>query len=101
MYVVCKTQEDNIIKAFRFQNFWCNHTDFCSVVRNWWKMDFVGDPFLELHAKLKSVKRGLRKWSKKEYGNIFVKKATMEDILGANEKQFELDPTSENRAQLY
>lgn len=61
----------------------------------------MGDPLLELHAKLKNVKKGLRDWSKVEFGNIFIKNATMEDILSVKETQFELDPTPENRAQLH
>lgn len=61
----------------------------------------MGDPFLELHAKLKKVKNGLRDWSREEFGNNFIKKVTLEDILSVKEMQFEMDPTPNNRAQLY
>lgn len=45
----------------------------------------MGDPFLELHMKFKKVKKGFREWSKVEFGNIFIKNATVEDILSVKE----------------
>lgn len=101
LHLVCKSQEDNIIRAFRYQNFWSKHKDFISMVKRYWVTDFMGDLFLELNAKLKKVKKGLREWSKEEFGNIFIKKATIEDILSVKELQFEIDLTPENRAQLH
>lgn len=64
-------------------------------------MDFFDDLFLELHAKLKNVKKGLMEYSRDEFGNIFIKKATMEDILSVKKTQFELDLKLKNRAQLH
>lgn len=54
-------------------------------MRRNWDVDFVKDFFLELHVKLKKVKKGLRDWSREEFGNIFIKKATLEDILCVKE----------------
>lgn len=65
-----------------------------------WAVDFEGSPFMELLTKLKKVKRALEEWSKIEYGNIFITKATMEDIISVKETQLELDPSPENRIQL-
>ncbi|WMV51732.1 hypothetical protein MTR67_045117 [Solanum verrucosum] len=60
-----------------------------------------GSPFLELHVKMKKVKKALVEWSKVEYGNIFVQIATLDDVLLVKEAQFELLPSLENRAELF
>ncbi|XP_049394714.1 uncharacterized protein LOC125859004 [Solanum stenotomum] len=65
------------------------------------RQDFTGSPFLELHVKMKKVKKALVEWSKVEYGNIFVQIATLEDVLLVKEAQFELLPSPENRAELF
>lgn len=62
--------------------------------------DFYESAFMMLKAKLRKVKRALAGWSKSTYGNIFVKKATIEDIITTEEVQFELDLSPKNRAQL-
>lgn len=38
--------------------------------------------------------------SREEFGNIFIKKAMLEDIIQVKEAQLEIDPKLENRAQL-
>lgn len=63
--------------------------------------DFIGSFFLETQAKLKRVKKALVDWSKSEFGNIFVKKATLQDVISVKETQFKLNPSPENRAQLH
>lgn len=55
---------------------------------------------MELHVKLKRVKRALVECSKIEFGNIIIKKATMNDIIYVKETQFELDPSPKNRSHL-
>lgn len=49
---------------------------------------------------MKNVKRALSEWSRKEFGNIFIQHTTLEDIIKVKEQQLELDPSSENRADL-
>lgn len=55
---------------------------------------------MEFHAKLKKVKRALMQWSKKTYGNLFERVATLEDVIGVRESQFEINPTKENNMKL-
>lgn len=52
-------------------------------------MDFLGEPY-----------RALRMWSKEAYGNIFIEKATLEDIIKAKEAAYEIDLSPSNRAEL-
>lgn len=55
---------------------------------------------MELHAKMKRVKRALVVWSKDEFRNIFIEKTTLEDIIQVKEAQLEVDPSPENRVEL-
>lgn len=75
------SEADNVVKSFRFQNFWCTHQGFEEVVMENLKADFVGEPFLVLYAKLKRVKKALMAWNKERVDNIFIHKATLEDII--------------------
>lgn len=65
-----------------------------------WKIDFVGDPFVEFHAKLKRVKKALATWSKAAFGYVFKEVATLEDQVIAKEAQIEVFPTAKNSAEL-
>lgn len=65
-----------------------------------WKIDFVGDPFIEFHAKLKSVKLALIKWSRATFGNIFQKTSTLEVKIRVREIQLEINATMEKRKEL-
>lgn len=49
---------------------------------------------MEFHAKLKKVKDVLIRWSKSEYGNIFIQRAILEDIIKVKEDQLEVKPLS-------
>lgn len=66
----------------------------------YWKADFVGNPFLEVQAKMKSVRKALAVWSREAYGDIFQKVATLEDSIRVKDTQFELQPFQENREEL-
>lgn len=62
--------------------------------------DFTGSPFFVVQAKLRRVKKALLEGSKAEFGNIFVKKATLQDVITIKEIKFDLDPSPENRTQV-
>lgn len=99
--LTCNSEVTHITKSFKFLNFWCSHKGLMEVVEKCWQDDFMGSPFLMLHAKLKKVKSALVIWSKQEFGNIFNQIATLEDIVKVKEAQFEIISTSENRAELH
>ncbi|XP_070047248.1 uncharacterized protein [Nicotiana tomentosiformis] len=64
-------QVTNLVKLFKFLNFWTKHATFMDVVRQNWNVDFIGDPFLMFKHKLKKVKIALSKWSRDTFGDIF------------------------------
>lgn len=76
------------------------HPQFKEVVDKNWQVDFCGSPFIIYQAKIKKVKTALAKWSKETFGDLFKKIATLEDVIKANEAQFEIFPSKQNRAKL-
>lgn len=63
-------------------------------------MDILGDPSMELHAKLKRMKGALMIWSKETYGTIFNQRSTLEYIIKIKEATMKTDLPLENRANL-
>lgn len=51
------TTREEVIKSFRFLNFWVKEQSFLEVIQNHWIADFEGDPFSIFHHKLKRLKR--------------------------------------------
>lgn len=98
--VICHTDEDSIVKPFRFLNFWCKHNNFLEMVKKNWQVDFLGEPFMVLYTKLSRVKKALRMWSNEAFGNIFTQRATLEDIITDKKAAFEIDPSPINKAEL-
>lgn len=83
--LICDTEVTEIVKPFIHQN---------------WIADFSGDPFLVLNAKLTKTKKALALWNRECFGNIFIQRATLEDIVKAKETALEIYPTAENRTEL-
>ncbi|WMV18188.1 hypothetical protein MTR67_011573 [Solanum verrucosum] len=100
LHMSCNTDEVPINKPFRFMNFWSKHQQFKKIVEDSWKIDFAGNPFLELHAKMKNVKKALSTWSREVFGNVFQQIATLEDIIKVREAQLQIHPSADNRAAL-
>ncbi|XP_075091900.1 uncharacterized protein LOC142172042 [Nicotiana tabacum] len=100
LLMTCGEQTTNFVKPFRFLNFWTKHDTFMDVVRQNWKTDFIGDPFLLLNQNIKRVKAALSKWSRELFGDIFKQLAILEDIVRVEEMLFEEEPTTENRIVL-
>lgn len=100
LQLICNTEGILTKKPSWFLNFWTKYKQFKEVVRQHWVVDFVGSPFIEVQAKLKSVRKALAEWSKQTYGNIFKKVATLEDVINAKEAQFEVLPSPNNKEEL-
>lgn len=95
------TTNENIIKSFRFLDFWLPEDSFMQVVRQHWKADFHANSFSMFHYKLKRLKKALTKWSKETFGNIFQEIATLKDVIKVAELQFETEPNAANREKLH
>lgn len=73
---------------------------FKSMVKKNWKIDFVGDPLIEFHTKLKGVKNARAIQSKVTFGNVFQKIVTLEDDIKVKKIQMKINVTMENREEL-
>ncbi|XP_075082595.1 uncharacterized protein LOC142166874 [Nicotiana tabacum] len=71
-----------------------------SVQENWLTHS-VGNPFIMFQNKLKNVKKALADWSKETFGYIFKQIAALEDVIKVHEVEFELNPTTQNKAKLH
>ncbi|XP_070007763.1 uncharacterized protein [Nicotiana sylvestris] len=80
MLLKCREDVAPVKKAFRFLNFWTKHPTFKAVVKDNWRVDFAGDPFILFNHKLKKLKKVLSTWSRATYGDIFQKIATLEEV---------------------
>ncbi|XP_059290876.1 uncharacterized protein LOC132044416 [Lycium ferocissimum] len=96
----CGEEAVNVIKPFRFLNFWVQHEDFKDLVMQNWKTDVVGSPFLTFKNKLKNLKKALSVWSRETYRDIFKELAIREEVVKIKEKLFEEDPSIVNRIVL-
>eukprot|EP00253_Pinus_taeda_P017161 PITA_17161 len=67
-------------RPFIFENIWLSHPDFLSNIKKWWIEDLQiqGSKMFPLHKRLKHIKFRLKEWNKKDFGNIFVNKKSME-----------------------
>ncbi|KAH0712342.1 hypothetical protein KY289_008301 [Solanum tuberosum] len=101
LHMICNSEEEILVKPFRFLNFWRHHKNFKKIVEENWKIDFVGNPFIEFQAKMKKVKRALAGWSKEVFGNFFQQIATIEDVIKVKEAQLEIQPSESNRVELH
>ncbi|KAH0699011.1 hypothetical protein KY284_013226 [Solanum tuberosum] len=99
--VTFKSSREEVIKPFRFLNFWIKERSFMDLVKDNWKANFEGDPFSLFHHKLRRVKKALTEWSRDTFGNIFQEIITFEEVIKVHEAQFELFPTTRNRERLH
>ncbi|XP_059292365.1 uncharacterized protein LOC132045804 [Lycium ferocissimum] len=90
-----------IKKPFKFLNFWVKHDSFLDTVKQHWKADFMANPFILFHHKMKKVKAALMAWSKNTYGNIFQEIESLEDVIKVHEEQYEINPSPQNREKLH
>eukprot|EP00253_Pinus_taeda_P025821 PITA_25821 len=67
-------------RPFIFENICLSHPDFISNIGKWWAEDLQiqGTRMFMLHKKLKHIKMRLKEWNKKDFGNIFVEKISVE-----------------------
>ncbi|KAF3634576.1 putative LRR receptor-like serine/threonine-protein kinase [Capsicum annuum] len=95
-----RTEREQIIRSFRFLNWWLKEESCLEVIKQNWTAEIEGNPFIVFQHKLKKTKTALSRWSKETFGNIFQEIATLEDIIKVKEKQFEENPSGVNRANL-
>lgn len=70
----CQEGPAEVLKPFRFQNFWTSHKEYVNVVsesRNYFMP--ARDPISMCIRKLKRLKVRLKEWNTQTFGNIFVR----------------------------
>ncbi|XP_015169505.1 uncharacterized protein [Solanum tuberosum] len=78
------------------------YNEFKKVVKDSWNGEEInGNPFTVIHSKMKRIKSVLTQWSRRTFGHIFQRIATLEDTIKVMEIQMEITPTAENRALLH
>ncbi|XP_060182976.1 uncharacterized protein LOC132612923 [Lycium barbarum] len=73
----------SIKKPFKFLKFWVNNEGFIELIKQNWTADFMANPFILFHHKLKKVKAALVQWSKATFGNIFQEIEALEEVIKA------------------
>lgn len=69
-----------------FLKFWTKHGEFKKVTKEAWNVDeIIRSPFIMMHIKMKNVRRTLAQWSRKTFGDTFIRIATSEDMIKVNE----------------
>ncbi|XP_059315433.1 uncharacterized protein LOC132066055 [Lycium ferocissimum] len=97
----CLGDNRSIKKPFKFLNFWVKQEGFIELIKQNWTADFLANPFILFHHKLKKVKAALAQWSKATFGNIFQEIEALEEIIKVKETQFQNFPTPTNRQELH
>ena len=77
--------QSNVIKYFKFLNYWTENVSFLQIVENCWKKKVIGNPMWLLHTKMRRLTKTLRLWSKQEYGFVFDKVKQYEELVKKTE----------------
>lgn len=90
----------NIIKYFKFLNFWIDHPDYTTTVREAWNEPIYGNPLYILHQKLKNTCKTLSSWSRSTFGDIYEEPKKLEAQIRHLESTCLNDNSDENRCEL-
>ncbi|KAK4706309.1 hypothetical protein R3W88_034132 [Solanum pinnatisectum] len=59
LHMMCENVQEEIVKPFRFLNFWKTHKKFNEVVQQQWDATVIGSPFSVVQQKMKNLKWAL------------------------------------------
>ncbi|XP_069148286.1 uncharacterized protein [Solanum lycopersicum] len=93
-------RKDEVIKYFKFLNCWTENDSFYQTVEKCWNRKVVGNHMWILHTKMRRLTTTLRNWSKKEYGDVFIKTKQFEEMVKSAEENILQDNNQENRERL-
>ncbi|XP_027156894.1 uncharacterized protein LOC113758060 [Coffea eugenioides] len=81
--------ETSVRTSFRYLNMWHRHPTFWETVSTVWQGSGSGVGMHLFYSKLSSLRTQLRKWNKKEFGNIFARVQSIEDTYKQQEAEFD------------
>jgi hypothetical protein len=78
-------------KPFRFEQFWLSHPDFHKNIHEWWREAEVphGSKMYRFQQRLKNLKKQLRLWNRKTFGNIFDSQKQLTDQMSTIQRQIQ------------
>ncbi|KAG5631336.1 hypothetical protein H5410_003053 [Solanum commersonii] len=69
------------MRYFKFLNSWTDQPNFIDIVKNLWERPIEGNNIWRFHQKLKRLSSTLSSWSRREFGDIFIKVKEYKDRL--------------------
>ena len=66
---------------FKFEKMWMQHPWLESKLVEWWNIDVQGIALFRVAAKLRNVKKEVKIWNERCFGNIFESKASIKEDL--------------------
>ncbi|VFQ88375.1 unnamed protein product [Cuscuta campestris] len=93
----CKQAEAHGARPFRFINSWLHHDQFLKVVKDAWTKSPTVGGMRGLVSKLHDLKKALRDWNTKEFGNISVMLKNAEHEALNAQTHYENSPSDTNR----
>ncbi|XP_060188598.1 uncharacterized protein LOC132617573 [Lycium barbarum] len=88
LLVDCTEDNRQVIKYFKFLNFWTEQEDFLPLVKNVWDTEVYGNPMWRLQQKLKFLAKELSKWSRHSIGDVFEKVKELEKQVSEAETAY-------------
>lgn len=81
---------------FHFFNYWADHPNFLSLVREVWKEEIPGSPIFQLCSKLKRLKSKLKELNDQNYSDLHGRVVRTKSKLDFLQEQVQASPTDPN-----
>lgn len=81
---------------FHFFNYWADHPNFLSLVREVWKEEIPGSPIFQLCSKLKRLKSKLKELNDQNYSDLHGRVVRTKSKLNFLQEQVQASPTDPN-----
>ncbi|KAK4733755.1 hypothetical protein R3W88_008016 [Solanum pinnatisectum] len=94
-------KNDRHIKYFKLLHCWVDKDSFMETVQKCWDREVTGNPMWQLHQKMKRLTTTLSSWSKREYGDIYVKVKEFEEMIRKTEEKLVSNNTEALIQQLH
>lgn len=94
------TKVDNVIKYFRFLNYWVEQPNFIYVVLRCWDRLAQGNVMWIFHQKLQKLANTLSKWSRSSLEDIHAKVKEYEDQIRIAEEEMINNNSEDNRTNI-
>ncbi|XP_060182470.1 uncharacterized protein LOC132612164 [Lycium barbarum] len=101
LLINCDTNQNEMIRYFRFLNFWTDLDDFLDIVKENWCTQTDGNIFWEVQQKMKNTSKALSIWSRNTISDIFVHLKHLEEKVIQEEENYQSMAPENNRIRLH